>query len=441
MTKQTINVGTSANDRKGDSLRTAFQKVNANFTELYSSSGFTGTTDRLVNNTSEVVLSSSGILTLPYSNYLETIDINLQIGSQGVVTIRSDAASNLTTKSWTFDTDGSLTVPSPVSPTITLTFDAAHYVATDPKPTLTLTGAPWELMGEYVYAPDGQSMLALNNIWPTLDNPGYDSGDQFTFDESVHGRAGYTLTITLNDVVQAGPAGWTANVAASPAPAYTPTIQSNGAIKLVADEASWSFGTDGTLTVPGPIFRDGGLYMNSSGSTTAASVFVSGNSGGVILRTADNAQQVSHDLIFDVTGGLTLPSAGFVRQRHSFTRTTVESAPAATATVIWSASQDWISSIKLTIQVEGNVTGDATGWHVQTCEATIASRGYADGTYGYGDPEMTVYGVIHTSVSPLATFEVQRNPTTRLVEVVATGTDISNNIIVSIHSVEIGTTD
>ncbi len=36
MAKQIINVGTTANDRKGDSLRAAFQKVNANFTELYS---------------------------------------------------------------------------------------------------------------------------------------------------------------------------------------------------------------------------------------------------------------------------------------------------------------------------------------------------------------------------------------------------------------------
>jgi len=36
MAKETINVGTSANDRKGDSLRAAFQKVNANFTELYT---------------------------------------------------------------------------------------------------------------------------------------------------------------------------------------------------------------------------------------------------------------------------------------------------------------------------------------------------------------------------------------------------------------------
>ena len=36
MSKQIINVGSLANDKTGDALRTAFGKVNANFTELYS---------------------------------------------------------------------------------------------------------------------------------------------------------------------------------------------------------------------------------------------------------------------------------------------------------------------------------------------------------------------------------------------------------------------
>ena len=36
MAKQTINVGSSPNDGTGDPIRTSFQKVNANFTELYS---------------------------------------------------------------------------------------------------------------------------------------------------------------------------------------------------------------------------------------------------------------------------------------------------------------------------------------------------------------------------------------------------------------------
>ena len=39
MAKKTINVGITANDRKGDSLRAAFTKVNENFTELYTALG------------------------------------------------------------------------------------------------------------------------------------------------------------------------------------------------------------------------------------------------------------------------------------------------------------------------------------------------------------------------------------------------------------------
>ena len=35
MAKLTVNIGTSANDRTGDTLRGAFEKINSNFTELY----------------------------------------------------------------------------------------------------------------------------------------------------------------------------------------------------------------------------------------------------------------------------------------------------------------------------------------------------------------------------------------------------------------------
>ncbi len=42
MTRQTINVGATANDKQGDSLRAAFQKVNSNFTELYTALGLDG---------------------------------------------------------------------------------------------------------------------------------------------------------------------------------------------------------------------------------------------------------------------------------------------------------------------------------------------------------------------------------------------------------------
>jgi len=39
MAKQVINTGTAANAKNGDPLRTAFTKVNTNFTELYTALG------------------------------------------------------------------------------------------------------------------------------------------------------------------------------------------------------------------------------------------------------------------------------------------------------------------------------------------------------------------------------------------------------------------
>jgi hypothetical protein len=38
MAKQTVNIGSSANDGTGDQLRTAFDKINDNFDELYARS-------------------------------------------------------------------------------------------------------------------------------------------------------------------------------------------------------------------------------------------------------------------------------------------------------------------------------------------------------------------------------------------------------------------
>jgi hypothetical protein len=45
MAKQNINIGNSPNDRKGDSLRAAFAKVNANFSELYNLTGAASLTE------------------------------------------------------------------------------------------------------------------------------------------------------------------------------------------------------------------------------------------------------------------------------------------------------------------------------------------------------------------------------------------------------------
>lgn len=80
MTKQTIRVGDSANDRKGDSLRAAFTKVNENFTDLYTVLGLgDGTLNigsfEFTNSTISTTDSSSIII-----DQAVTVSSNLSIG-------------------------------------------------------------------------------------------------------------------------------------------------------------------------------------------------------------------------------------------------------------------------------------------------------------------------------------------------------------------------
>jgi len=251
MTKQTINVGTSANDRKGDSLRTAFQKVNANFTELYTSSGFTGTTDRLINGAHTVILGSTGTLTLPDGLTIN----NSVVGYSESETITEETLSGTVSSTTTLenqiaiDSTNSITI----SKVTTQINDDGVVTSTDSTGTiLEITGISGSLK-RYV-EPDGPNNS--NYLQVRTDNSG-------AILEGVEENVGST--------------------------------------------------TYGRVTA------------------TQGVVVISAGAGGI-----------DKEWSFDFEGSLILPSTGSVRQNHSFTRTTSETAPAATSTVVWSANADWM---------------------------------------------------------------------------------------------------
>ena len=122
MAKQTVNLGSSANDGTGDPLRTAFDKINDNFDELYlystASSGnnitITGNTIASDNTNGNITLDPNG-----------TGDIVIATGAELQLTdhtdnavVFSDASGNLTMSAgFTFDgtnvaTTGSIDVNS-----------------------------------------------------------------------------------------------------------------------------------------------------------------------------------------------------------------------------------------------------------------------------------------------------------------------------------------
>ena len=103
------------------------------------------------------------------------------------------------------------------------------------------------------------------------------------------------------------------------------------------------------------------------------------------------------------------------------------------STVVYTASGQYQHTIRLLIQVEGYV-GAPGSWDTQACEMIIAKSFRANALAA------SVYGVVHTSVAPLATFTANWNTLTNRVEVLC-ATPSANSVYVRIFATEITTSD
>ena len=109
MAKQDINIGTAPNDGTGDPLRTAFDKTNDNFTELYNATGwnkiYEATTQTLVSGDNLITISgtieSNGTITLLDANGKVTpVQINDMIAVDFGCTVVTPATTNQWVKTW-----------------------------------------------------------------------------------------------------------------------------------------------------------------------------------------------------------------------------------------------------------------------------------------------------------------------------------------------------
>ena len=111
MAQQTINIGSSANDGTGDPLRTAFDKINDNFTELYGSSPF-GTIISLSGNTISTNQSNADLVLRGNGTGGVVAD---SIKFSGT-TISSDDSTSIQVNE-NFDVDGNITASGNITAT------------------------------------------------------------------------------------------------------------------------------------------------------------------------------------------------------------------------------------------------------------------------------------------------------------------------------------
>ena len=133
MARQTINVGTNADDGTGDNLRAAFVKVNDNFTEVYNELGGTSLSRlKLIDNKITGDITNENIIIDPNGTGSLQVDTNAIVngniratGETRGATLQVDGAANI---------DGSATIDG------TLTINAIANTTSISTATLTASG-------------------------------------------------------------------------------------------------------------------------------------------------------------------------------------------------------------------------------------------------------------------------------------------------------------
>jgi hypothetical protein len=198
-----------------------------------------------------------------------------------------------------------------------------------------------------------------------------------------------------------------------------------------------------------------GRYLNPEGPDNTLYSRFTTSGGAIIESVAEDVVGTNYgrvnagtgDVVISASNGITTGAWSFggdgvlIDSVGSWTKTTNNSLSTGVASqVVWTSTVSFISGAKLIIQVEVDETGGIGSWETQVCEAVIAVRGYDTNS----QPVISVYGVTHTSVAPLMTFTVDRNPTTRLIEIVGTRTAtarLNDGASLRIYSIETGTND
>ena len=336
MAKQNINVGTAANDKKGDSLRAAFVKVNANFTELYTELGlvndvtlslgafeFAGSTISTTDSTAIVIDQAT------------TVTSNLNVGGDILPSVANGGDLGSSTLPWrslyvsnntiflggtalSVNGAGNLLVNGSL-----ITGGTTSYNDLSDKPNLGTYATQNDINTVLNEIDTRVTTISYNDL---LDKPNL--ADTFSFnvaaDDSTQkvisnnelikfiGAGGITtasdaegyITITQGTTSSLVNGASTASLGSDGALTIPGDIKSNGNINIdinLADSTlrRWQFGEDGNLVVPGDINLSGGTISQYSQN---------GLTGLKLVANADQGQNVT----IMGTGNNTFPILNYV---------------------------------------------------------------------------------------------------------------------------------
>lgn len=172
----------------------------------------------------------------------------------------------------------------------------------------------------------------------------------------------------------------------------------NGVSEVVLDEG-------GMLTVPGTIALQDGVI--TSNDNTDPGIVLGSSNKSVFVRTLSGVDQSTWK--FGTDGSLQMPGTGVSDYQYNAAQEITVLADAA-PTVVFTSVNSSVESIKVIVKVSV-AQAPADGFDVvdsQICEMLITSKSAVPvgGGTMVRTAVATVYGVTHTSATPLATFTV-----------------------------------
>ena len=300
MTRQNINVGSSANDGTGDTLRSAGTKINANFKELYTQLGGDSSTlstlVKLIDSSSTGVVLFEGTSADSHETKLiatnATADRTIALPDAGGNVVLDTATQTLTNKTLTTPTiasitnGGTVTIPSGAD---TLATIAASQTLTNKTLTSPTINTP--IIGTSLNDANGNEFIKFTTTGSAVNELTIANGASSTGPTLSATGGGTNLNIILT------PKG-TGSVELNKAAFTSATITANGAASTAATLIIGNKGSqldvslaDGTTTGEYKIFTNkgaGALHVTPANFAAGTKFVLAQNEGATCIWDGSN---------------------------------------------------------------------------------------------------------------------------------------------------------
>ena len=427
MAKQTLNIGTNANDGTGDKLRDAMIKVNENFTEIYTSPGISSDAILISGNEIKAIRSDDDLIFNPAGsgsvstpalrfngNNIEGIRSNENInlvpqGTGSVIfgAIKINGTSLSSDDSSTINVNDNLIVDG----TTTIEGTALFKSAVTLESTLDVTG---------------NTTLANITATSTAALTGTVTIDNLTFNDNIIASSsnadirlepGGTGAVVLTNLTIDSNINITDNIIKTTASnsnlqlsgSGSGTVEVTSGLTTAAITTVGNVGITGTETITGQLDVDYVRIKDNTITTNAsnAHLILSGNgSGNVVIDDVD----IGGGAIDGTVIGGTTPAAGTFTTITANTSVTIDGVTITDNTVSTNASN---ANLELTGSGSGGVTisgftfptsDGSNGEFLKTDGAGALSWGAAGATLNYSDIADATTTVSSSSTSVMNTF-------------------------------------